>query len=109
MAKRDSNGNPTGKSRGLRRSAGGVADWETVDGSAVVRAIASASRAGGALRFGYSRDGGAYSIGIYGDGDPYTEYISPRDSVEEILSQIEELFHDVNPEPHQQQNAKKGA
>jgi hypothetical protein len=97
MAKKDSNGNPLGKGRGLRRSSKGTADWEGVNGNAVVRAIAAASRAGGALRFGYSRDGGAYSIGIYGDGDPYTEYIPPHESVEDVLSQIEELFQDVTP------------
>ena len=95
MAKKDSNGNPLGTSRGLARNRGGVADWESVDAKKLMGAIASAANTGGALRFGYTRDGGAYSIGIYGDGEPYTVYVSPRDDVDIILEDIRELFSDI--------------
>jgi len=95
MAKKDSNFNPVGKSRGIRRAGGGVADWSSVDGTTVVRAIALAASAGGALRFGYTPDGGAYAVGIYGDGAPYTEYVKPSEDMDEFLQQVIELFESI--------------
>lgn len=95
MAKRDSNFNPIGKSRGLRRGQGGVADWEQADGDTLKRCIATVASTGGALRFGYSRDGGAYAIGIYGDGEPYTEFVRPSDDIDVILTDIKDLFESI--------------
>jgi hypothetical protein len=95
MAKKDSNLNPVGKSRGLGRKGGGVADWSTANGAAVVRAISTAAAAGGALRFGYTSDGGAYSVGIYGDGSPYTEYLKPGEDLDEFLQSIVDLFESI--------------
>jgi len=92
MPKRDSNFNPVGKSRGIGRKGSGVADWESVNAETIKRAIVLAAITGGALRFGYTADGGAYSIGIYGDGAPYTEYVKPSESPEEVLESICELF-----------------
>ena len=82
-------------SRGLNRNRGAGADWQTVDGELLKRAIASASNAGGCLRLGYTRDGGAYAIGIYGDGDVYTEFANDQQSLEEVLTAICQLFDDL--------------
>jgi hypothetical protein len=71
------------------------ADWAGVDGTLLAKAVASLARLGGALRLGYTRDGGAYAIGIYGDGDPFTEYVSPNDDINEFL---EGLIRDYSKE-----------
>lgn len=106
MAKKDSNLNPVGKSRGLGRLAGEVVDWESIDGQKLIRAIAAAAAYGGALRCGYSRDGGVYSIGIYGDGDPYTEYCRTAEELDIILGKVEELFHGLMDERATAKKAK---
>lgn len=69
-----------------------TADWASVDAEKVIRAIAAVGAAGGAIRFGYTRDGGAYAIGIMGDGDPYTEYLRPSDDVGEYLDVLIEQW-----------------
>lgn len=107
MAKQRSRGDSPTKSRGLRRGQSEIADWETIDASSVIRAIAAAAKVGGALRFGYSRDGFVYSIGIYGDGDPYTEYVKPTESVEDTLKDILELFEAIADESKQAPNGLK--
>jgi len=61
------------------------ADWSSANAILMREAIRCVSTSGGAVRFGYSRDGGAYALGIYGDGDPYTEYIRPGESIDEVL------------------------
>ncbi len=99
MAKKDSNGNPIGTSRGLRRSSSGTADWVSADAATLHRAVATATNAGGALRFGYTRDGGAYNVGIYGDGEPYTEYIRPDEDIDQVLRSIIELFESIKDTP----------
>lgn len=95
MVKRDSNFNPTTNSRGLNRAKGGTADWASVTPDRLRDAICAAAVTGGALRFGYSRDGGAYAIGIYGDGEPYTEFVQPSESIDEVLETIIDLFNDI--------------
>lgn len=65
-----------------------AADWGVGDPAILQRVIAACARDGGAVRFGYTRDGGAYAIGIYGDGDPFTEYLSPREDLNEWLTGI---------------------
>lgn len=95
MVKRDSNFNPLGKSRGVRRQGASTADWASVGADAIRRAITAAAVCGGALRFGYSRDGGAYAVGIYGDGDPYTEFVRPSDDIEGFLEDVIALFDDL--------------
>lgn len=95
MAKQDSQTSGAGKSRGLKRRRGGIADWASVDAESIRDAITAAAFTGGALRFGYSRDGGAYAIGIYGDGDPYTEFVKPGEEVEITLQDICELFEGI--------------
>lgn len=72
------------------------ADWGSIDALLLRRAIAAASGASGALRFGYTTDGGAYALGIYGDGpDPYTEYVRPGDDMEQMLTDICEVFEEM--------------
>lgn len=95
MAKLDSNRNPIGKSRGLKRGTTAVADWASADADALRSAICAAAIVGGALRFGYTSDGGAYALGIYGDGAPYTEYVSPADDIDITLVAVRELFEDI--------------
>ena len=80
------------KRRSNKSTNGSPADWETVDGALVVKAVAAIARGGGALRLGYTRDGGAYAVGIYGDGSPFTEYISPTDSMDEWLKGVIEDY-----------------
>lgn len=105
MAKRDSNLNPVGTSRGIRRGNSGTADWTVADAATLHRAVSSATNAGGALRFGYTRDGGAYNIGIYGDGEPYTEYIRPGEDIDQVLESIIELFEAIKDTPMNQRGA----
>jgi hypothetical protein len=95
MAKRDSNFNPIGKSRGIRSRYSGTADWQSADQAVLLKAITTASSAGGAVRLGYTRDGGAYAIGIYGDGDPYTVYCKPSENIDQVLSDIADLFESI--------------
>jgi len=70
----------------------GIAEWGSVDGELLARAVSVVARMGGALRLGYTRDGGAYAVGIYGDGEPFTEYIPPSDSVEDYLKGVIEDY-----------------
>jgi len=95
MAKRDSNFNPIGGTRGLRSRSGGITDWQSADCEKLKRAICAASIVGGALRFGYSRDGGAYAIGIYGDGEPYTVFVKPAEDIDTYLDDITDLFEGI--------------
>ena len=75
--------------RHIHRPHGEPADYTSLDGTRMLRAIEAISRNGGAVRLGKTRDGGAYSIGIYGDGpEPYTEYFRPADDVVEALEQL---------------------
>lgn len=92
MAKRDSNFNPLGRSRGLRAGQTSTADWTSSSSALVIKAISTASIAGGALRFGYSKDGGAYALGIYGDGEPYTVFVPPSDDIDITLQDVIDLF-----------------
>lgn len=109
MDKRPGSSSTAGKSRGLKRKSGGIADWSSVESDAIRDAISAAAFTGGALRFGYSRDGGAYAIGIYGDGEPYTEWIKPGESVEEILGEIRELFEAIKDEQAQARSSPQKA
>lgn len=80
-----------GSNAGLR----GAANWILVDAEMLQYTITAVAQKGGALRLGYTRDGGAYAIGIYGDGEPYTEYVSPQEDVNEHLRGIAADFGNV--------------
>ena len=107
MAKKDSNGNPLGKSRGLGRKSSGTADWEQANGDLLKKAIATAALTGGCLRLGYSRDGGAYAVGIYGDGEPYTEWLKPSDDLDTFLQDIIVLFESIRDDQMTERKGKK--
>ena len=62
-----------------------IADWGGVDAELLASVVATVTKDGGAIRFGYSRDGGAYAVGIYGDADPFTEYLPGTADVDEWL------------------------
>lgn len=74
------------------RGNGQVADWSSCNGELLAKAVASIAKHGGALRLGYTRDGGAYAVGFYGDGDPFTEYITPSDDIDEFLKGVIEDY-----------------
>lgn len=74
--------------RRARRHHGDPADWATQDGQKLIELVARIAAAGGAIRFGYTRDGGAFAIGIYGDGEPYTEYLRPSEDIEALLRDV---------------------
>lgn len=79
--------------RGQRRhhyyQNGGGADYSGCDARRVLAAVGAICKAGGAVRFGYTRDGGAYAVGVYGDGDkPYTDYLRPGESLEDYLDDL---------------------
>lgn len=80
------------KRRSNQGSVGETADWGSVNGDILARAVAAVARNGGALRLGYTRDGGAYAVGIYGDGEPFTEYVPPSDDMEAYLKGIIEDY-----------------
>jgi putative hemolysin len=86
IAKRQNDENH--KRRRANRGNTNPADWGGADAKVVLRAIEIVARAGGALRFGYTRDGGSYAIGVLGDGDPYTDYIRPTDDLTAYLEGI---------------------
>lgn len=73
-------------------ASGSTADWGTVDGQLLSKAVAAIARDGGALRLGYTRDGGAYALGIYGDGAPFTEYVPPSDDINDYLKGLIEDY-----------------
>lgn len=80
------------KRRSTPVGANGPADWASCDGTLLTKAVSAIARDGGALRLGYTRDGGAYALGIYGDGDPFTEYVSPNDDIDEFLKGLIEDY-----------------
>lgn len=70
-----------------------VADFRTWPAALFLRVLESVTQAGGALRFGRTRDGGTYAVGIYGAGpEPFTEYLRPGDNITEFLEWVEGLY-----------------
>lgn len=67
-------------------------NWRDVDCGLLHDVIQTVALAGGALRFGFTRDGGAYAVGVYGDGEPYTVYCSPHESIDDVLRSIRDGF-----------------
>lgn len=75
---------------------GNVADWGSVDAKILVRAIEVASRKGGALRLGYTRDGGAYAVGVYAGSNYFTDYIRPTEDVDQYLTDLIGSFEEYD-------------
>lgn len=95
--------NPTNQGKtiltGLRARTGNkeadIADWETGNATLIKRCVCAAGIAGGAVRFGYTRDGSAYSIGIYVGDDRETFYARPYDDLDSLLTQIAEGLEEL--------------
>lgn len=64
------------------------ADWRSVDAAVIHGLVVAAADAGGAVRFGFTRNGGAYAIGVYGFGDGFTEYLRPSDDITGYLRDL---------------------
>jgi hypothetical protein len=75
----------------------GNADWTGCNADTLVQLIATASKKGGALRFGYTRDGGAYAIGVYCGQEYFTDYIRPGESIDDYLNTLLRSFDDWEP------------
>lgn len=73
------------------------ADYAAVDRNILIRALCSVSLAGGALRFGYSRDGNIFAVGVLGDGDAYTLWATSVEELDITLSDLAEHFEDIPP------------
>lgn len=71
-----------------KRSSGDPTTWSSVDPNIIAGLVLAVTSAGGAVRFGLSRDGTALSVGILGDGQPYTEWFRPTDDVEKDLLEM---------------------
>lgn len=71
-----------------------VADWGSVNAEKLVRTIATASKQGGAVRLGYTRDGGAYAIGVYAGSNYFTDYVRPTEDIEGYLDDLTKSFED---------------
>jgi hypothetical protein len=82
--------------RGRRgQGPGASASWIQANGEMLAYCVAAVAQRGGALRLGYTRDGGAFSVGVYGDGEPYTEYVSPKEDINEFLREVAEDWGNV--------------
>lgn len=72
--------------------------WEQVPAGIVHQLVVVATRAGGAVLFGRSRDGGVPSLTLYTESERSTFYFRPGEDVEENLrfwiSQYEGLLED---------------
>jgi len=71
---------------------GNTADWGSVDAELLRYAVAAVSVAGGAVRFGYTRDGGAYAIGVYDNGESDTDYVRPGEDINGYLRALGDDF-----------------
>ena len=72
-----------------------IADWHLADPVLLQKAIAAVTAAGGAIRFGYTRDGGAYAVGLYMSNDHFTEYLRPADDLDGYLRDLADSFSTV--------------
>lgn len=73
------------KFRENKGSRDGKANWENADAEIIRDLIVSAGAAGGAVRFGYSRDRGAYSLGVYVGSERETQYLGLYGDLDEWL------------------------
>lgn len=80
------------KRRVERRTVESLCDWGSVDAALLVEVLDAVTADGGALRLGYTRDRGAFAIGIYGDGEPYTDYVSASDGIDEYLRDLRDVW-----------------
>lgn len=88
-------GNTLSARRDARQTAGGRADYATATPGWLQATIVAVTAAGGAIRFGYSRDGGVYAIGIYLGGEQEKYYIKQSEGLDVFL---EEIYNDFSGE-----------
>lgn len=74
MGAMQNNRSKKSKRSSKRREPAEKADWSEADANAIIHAIETITKTGGAIRFGYNRTGTAYGIGLYDDGDSWTEW-----------------------------------
>ena len=75
-----------------------MADWSAWDAFRLADVIHAATRMGGAVSFGLSRDKGAYNVTLFLDGDRRTIWISGSDNVDEKLLEIAETLRMIDDE-----------
>lgn len=83
--------------RQFRQRQHSTADYASVDRDKLIRALCTVALAGGALRFGYSRDANIYAVGVLGDGDPYTLWCTSPEELNITLEDLAEHFEDLAP------------
>lgn len=75
---------------------GDVADWGGVNAEVLQKTIEIASKKGGAIRLGYTRDGGAYAIGVYAGSTYFTDYVRPNEDIEQYLADLSSSFDEYD-------------
>jgi hypothetical protein len=93
--KREVEGNTFRKPRATTQ-VGNVADWGSVDAQLLVKTVETASRKGGAVRLGYTRDGGAYAIGVYAGSNYFTDYVRPSEDIDQYLKDLIGSFEEYD-------------
>jgi len=81
--------------RAARRAArhgNSIADWGTADPDLIVALIDRATKPGGLVSFGYTRDQGAYTVGFLNGDDRFTEYCRPTEDLGTFLRMLCEDF-----------------
>lgn len=68
-------------------------NWDVINSKTITDLIQSATRSGGAVRFGATRDHGALALGVYGDGEPYTEYFRDPDEFDDFTQELINVFN----------------
>lgn len=89
----------TNNKRIARRSAkrsDNTVNWDIVSQTVITNLIESATRAGGAIRFGGTRDNGALALGVYGDGEPYTEYFRSGSELEDFAKDLINVYNGLS-------------
>jgi hypothetical protein len=81
-----------GKRLGELKKKRAAFDLERVDPEIMVFIVMLAVRAGGAIRFGLTRDGGALAVGVFIDGDSETVYLNKDDDEKEFWLSIVNVY-----------------
>lgn len=70
----------------------GILDYANCSAEALVRLVCSVSAAGGAVRFGFTKQGDGFSVGIYAWDDAKTYYANSDEEMIELLEYLNESF-----------------
>lgn len=93
-------GSSTGEGSGRLSGAFGgtdapTLDWADVDTRHIAWVLCAVTTLGGAVTYGRSRDNGALMVTLLLDGERETKWISPRDTPEDVLTQIAERLEAI--------------